>query len=76
MSSYTELTAVLTSTINKVGNGTISLAKAKVIDRMVNSVIRLAILQVTHAAPASPLEIGFRNESTTLLEETDKGLEK
>jgi hypothetical protein len=40
------------------------LAKAKVIDGMANSVIRLAILQLRHSAPTNPLEIGFQNEST------------
>jgi hypothetical protein len=37
MSTYQELTNTLVATIDKVEKGTISLAKAKVIDRMANS---------------------------------------
>jgi hypothetical protein len=69
MSTYQELTNTLVATIDKVEKGTISLAKAKVIDRMANSVIRLAILQLRHSAPTNPLEVGFQNESIPLLEE-------
>lgn len=71
MSTYKELTATLIDTIKKVEEGSISLAKAKVIDRMANSVIRLALLQLRYAAPADPLEQGFRNEVPLLESSTD-----
>jgi hypothetical protein len=50
MSTYQELTKYTSGIDAKVSRkGTISLREAKVIDRMANSVIRLAILQLRHS---------------------------
>lgn len=76
MSTYEALTETLIKTIKKVESGSISLSKAAVIDRMANSVIRLAILQLRHAAPADPLKEGFRNDSILQIESSTDLAEK